>query len=140
VQSGNVVFTSRLGEARLAQAIKATVDANTRLPVTVVVRSSQELARVAADNPFADRGDVDPAKLHVTFLSERPVRPARDKLDALAAGRDEYLLNGREVYLCCPVNYAETRLSNTALEKVLAVGATTRNWKTVTALLAMASP
>jgi uncharacterized protein (DUF1697 family) len=140
VQSGNIVFASRLGEARLVQAIKTTVDATTRLPVTVVVRSAQQLALVVADNPFVRRKDVDPAKLHVTFLSERPAQPARAKLEALAAARDEYALSGREVYLSCPVNYGETKLSNAALEKALAVTATTRNWKTVTALLAMAAP
>lgn len=140
LQSGNIVFASRLGEARLAQAIKSTVDAQTRLPVTVVVRSAQQFARVFADNPFARRKDVDPAKLHVTFLSGQPGRPAHARLDALAAGRDEYALNGREVYLSCPINYGETKLSNTAIEKALSVAATTRNWNTVTALLEMASP
>src|SRR3954447_14242021 len=43
VQSGNIVFTSRLGAAKLAQTLKVTVDAQTRLPVTVVVRSAAEL-------------------------------------------------------------------------------------------------
>jgi uncharacterized protein (DUF1697 family) len=46
-------------------------------------------------------------------------------------------LAGSEIYLHCPLNYGKTKLSNTAIEKVLGVGATTRNWNTVTTLLAM---
>jgi uncharacterized protein (DUF1697 family) len=116
------------------------VDAQTRLPVTVVVRSAAEMATIVAVNPFLKQKGVDPSKLHVTFLDSAPVRPARDKLDALAGTRDQCRMAGREIYLHCPLNYGETKLSNTAIEKALGVGATTRNWKTVTALQAMAGP
>jgi uncharacterized protein (DUF1697 family) len=45
---------------------------------------------------------------------------------------------GREIYLSCPNGYGNTKLSNAAIEKKLSVVATTRNWKTVNTLLAMA--
>jgi uncharacterized protein (DUF1697 family) len=140
VQSGNIVFTSRLSAAKLAQALKATVDAQTRLPVTVVVRSAAELAKTVAGNPFLKQKGVDIAKLHVTFLGKavKPAKPALERLDALAGSRDQYRVAGSEIYLHCPLNYGQTKLSNTAIEKVLAVGATTRNWKTATTLLGMA--
>jgi uncharacterized protein (DUF1697 family) len=38
----------------------------------------------------------------------------------------------------CPNGYGNTKLSNTAIEKKLSVGATTRNWTTTKTLLAMA--
>jgi uncharacterized protein (DUF1697 family) len=140
VQSGNIVFTSRLGAAKLAQTLKAMVDAQTRLPVTVVVRSAAEFAEIVDGSPFLKQKGVDVAKLHVTFLGKavKPAKAALERLDALAGSRDEYRLAGSEIYLHCPINYGETRLSNTAIEKVLGVGATTRNWKTVTTLQAMA--
>ena len=138
VQSGNIVFTSRLGAAAIAQTLKATVDAQTRLPVRVVIRSAAELAKIVAGNPFLKQDDVDVAKLHVTFLDKTPAQSPLARLDALAGSRDQYRLAGREIYLHCPINYGETKLSNTAIEKVLGVGATTRNWKTVTTLYEMA--
>jgi uncharacterized protein (DUF1697 family) len=138
VQSGNIVFTSAMSAPKLALMLKTTVDAQTRLPVTVVIRSVADMAKIVAGNPFPVQEGVDLAKLHVTFLDKAPVKPALDRLDALAGGRDQYRLAGREIYLHCPVNYGETKLSNTAIEKVLGVGATTRNWKTVTTLLGMA--
>jgi uncharacterized protein (DUF1697 family) len=138
VQSGNIVFTSRLGAPKLAETIKATVDAQTRLPVTVVLRNAVEMAKIIAGNPFLKQEGVDVAKLHVTFLDKTPAKPPLERLEALAGSRDQYRLLGREIYLHCPINYGETKLSNTAIEKVLSVGATTRNWKTVTTLLEMA--
>ncbi len=139
VQSGNIVFSSRLAALKLAHMLKATIDAQTRLPVAVVVRSASEMSKIVAENPFPKQQGVDVAKLHVTFLAKAPSKPALEKLDALAGTRDEYRLAKQEIYLHCPINYGETRLSNTAIEKVLAVGATTRNWKTVTTLCEMAT-
>jgi uncharacterized protein (DUF1697 family) len=139
VQSGNIVFSSRLGAEKLATILKATIDAQTRLPVPVVIRSVSEMAKIVAGNPFLKQKGVDPTKLHVTFLAKASSKPALEKLDALAGTRDEYRLVGREIYLHCPINYGETKLSNTAIEKALSVGATTRNWKTVTVLCEMAA-
>jgi uncharacterized protein (DUF1697 family) len=139
VQSGNIVFSSRLGASKLAPTLKATIDAQTRLPVAVVVRSASEMAKVVAGNPFPKQKGVDLTKLHVTFLAEAPSKPALDKLDALAGTRDEYRLVKQEIYLHCPINYGQTKLSNTAIEKALSVGATTRNWNTVTTLSEMAA-
>jgi uncharacterized protein (DUF1697 family) len=139
VQSGNIVFSSRLSALKLVQTLKATIDAQTRLPVTVVIRSASEMANIIAGNPFLKQRGVDITKLHVTFLAKAPSKPALDKLDALAGTRDEYRLAKQEIYLHCPINYGETRLSNTAIEKALSLGATTRNWKTVAALCEMAN-
>ena len=139
VQSGNIVFASRASAARLAQSLKATIDAQTRLAVTVVLRSAADMERIVAVNPFLKQKGIDVTKLHVTFLDKVPVKPALERLDALAGARDQCRLNGSELYLNCPINYGETRLSNGAIEKVLGVGATTRNLKTVMTLHAMAA-
>lgn len=138
LQSGNVVFSSKLGAAAVAKTLKAKIDGHTRLPVPVVVRTAAEMQAIVEGNPFLKQKGADVTKLHVTFLGEVPVKPDTAKLDKLAGTRDEYRLSKREVYLHCPVNYGETKLSNTAIEKILG-SATTRNWNSVTALAAMAN-
>ena len=52
---------------------------------------------------------------------------------------DQFALGEQEIFLYCPSGYGKTKLSNTFFEKKLGVVATTRNWKTVNALYAMAS-
>ena len=139
VQSGNIVFSSRATASKLAEMLKAVIDKQTRLPVAVVVRSAAEMAKIVAGNPFLKQKGIDTTKLHVTFLGAAVSKPSLDKLDALAGTRDEYRLVKQEIYLHCPINYGETKLSNKAIEKVLSLAATTRNWKTVTTLHEMAA-
>lgn len=138
LQSGNVVLSSRLGAEALAKRLKAAIDGKTRLPVPVIVRTAGEMEQVVAANPFLKQKGIDATKLHVTFLERPTAKPDTARLDKLAGTRDEYRLARREVYLHCPVNYGQSKLVNTALEKFLG-SATTRNWKTVTTLAAMAS-
>jgi uncharacterized protein (DUF1697 family) len=139
LQSGNIVFASSLGAAKLAATLKAKIDKQTRLPVPVIIRSAKEMADIVAQNPFLKHKGIDATKLHVTFLGEGPKQPDIEKLDKLAGARDAYRLTRREIYLHCPINYGETKLSNTAFEKVFGVSATTRNWATVTTLAEMAA-
>jgi uncharacterized protein (DUF1697 family) len=137
LQSGNLVFSTGLGADAVVTKLKARIDGQTRLPVPTFVRTASEMAKIAAENPFLKQKGIDAGKLHVTFLDRPPVTPDTAKLDKLAGTRDEYRLAKREVYLHCPINYGQTRLSNTAIEKILGP-ATTRNWNTVTTLCALA--
>ncbi|HET7171549.1 MAG TPA: hypothetical protein VFI18_07930, partial [Gaiellales bacterium] len=52
---------------------------------------------------------------------------------------DELQVIGREVHLLYPDGYARTNLTNAVLEKRLGVRATSRNWRTVTALADLTS-
>ena len=52
---------------------------------------------------------------------------------------DEITVIGREAYLLYPDGYARTKLTNAVLEKKLGVRATSRNWRTVTALAELTS-
>jgi uncharacterized protein (DUF1697 family) len=54
---------------------------------------------------------------------------------ATPAGVDEFRVIGRQVFLFCPDGYGNTKLTNTFFEKKLRSEATTRNWKTVNALV-----
>jgi len=134
LQSGNVVFAAPgTDSSRLAADVEARIARDLGQRVTVLVRASNELARIVAANPFLDR-TADGTKLHVTFLADAPDRERAAGLAAPAGESDELALDGREVYLHCPNGYGRTRLNNAYFERRLGVAATTRNWKTVTKL------
>ena len=101
----------------------------------MVLRTSNEIRKIANDKPFLKEKGIDSSKLHVALLSAFPEKSALGKLDELNADPDQFLINGREVYLYCPNGYGRTRLSNATFEKLLSVHATTRNWKTVKTLV-----
>jgi len=131
IQSGNVVFTCpRTNPNKLARQIEERLAQDLALSTTVLVRTHQDLADIAANNPFLGQRR-EPSKLHVTFLADAPEADAAKLLVVPDGGPEELLLAGREVYLFYPNGYGRSKLSNTFIEKRLGVPATTRNWATV---------
>ncbi len=140
VQSGNVVFRAApRSAANLASGISNAIQRDFGFPVTVVVRTADELRAVAKGNPFLKERGIDPLRLYVTFLSEAPSKEGLARLKALPAGSDRLSLKGREIYLHAPNGYGRSKLANTAVENALSITATTRNWNTVDALLELTS-
>lgn len=139
LQSGNVLFAAKGAPARVSAAIEKRLSEATRLPVSAIVRTPDELQRIVAANPFAKEASVAPKTVHVTFLAGDAPKGAAAAIGKLKAGTDRWHVAGREVYLCCPDGYGRTKLNNTALERALDLRATTRNWSTVTALYTMAA-
>jgi len=138
VQSGNVIFAS--GDslvAGLSDNIERRILRDFGFSVPVFLRTAKELEEIIRDNPFLKQSAIDHSKLHVTFLSDAAPRLAQEALQPLAIKPEQFRVLGRQIYLYCPNGYGRTRLSNTAIEKKLSVGATTRNWRTMNTLLAM---
>ena len=139
IQSGNVVFNGRGDDpGSLARDIESAIKGDIGLEVTVVVRTGEDLARVAATNPFLE-GQAEVSKLHVAFLAEAPDDDRAAALTVPAGEPDQLRLAGREVYLHYPNGTGRSKLTNAYLEKRLGVAATTRNWRTVTKLAEMAA-
>jgi uncharacterized protein (DUF1697 family) len=137
LQSGNVLFTAPRPAAKLAQLIEAELGGEARLPVSVIIRTPAQLGRIIDANPFLKEAGVDARTLHVTFLADRPPKPGLAALGAVKSGADRWHAAGTEIYLHCPDGYGRTKLNNTAIERLLSVRATTRNWNTVKALYEM---
>jgi uncharacterized protein (DUF1697 family) len=140
VNSGNVVFEiSKIPSSVLSRRIEERISQDSGFPITIFLRTADDLRRILRDNPFLKERGIDQSKLLVTFLSVTPQKAALEKLDSLDGGSHRFRINGEEIYLYCPDGYGRTKLSNNAFERFLAVAATTRNWKTVNDLFAMSS-
>jgi uncharacterized protein (DUF1697 family) len=74
LQSGNALFRANGTAARLAATIEARLAGETRLPVSVLIRTPAQLERIIEGNPFLRESGVDQKRLHVTFLAGRPRR------------------------------------------------------------------
>lgn len=79
IASGNLLFTSDLGEAAVKERLQARVDKHFGRTVPVFVRSGAEVADAAAGNPF---GDDKPSRVMAHFIDEPPeqamIETARD--------------------------------------------------------------
>src|SRR3989442_12424783 len=140
VQSGNVIFEAKKASSnKLCNSIKEKISDDFGFPIPLVLRTSDEMTKLANDNSFLKEKGIDSSKLHVTFLSTFPETSALGKLDQLNTDPDRFQINGGEVYVYCPNGYGRTKLSNATFEKLLSVKATSRNWKTLKALAEMST-
>lgn len=138
VQSGNVVF--KAGERAsedLSRKIEKMILDEFGFPVSVIVKTPEEIQQAIRRNPFLREKGMDVSKLHVTFLDRAPEKAAFKGLEALIVSPEQIRNSGKEIYLYCPNGYGQSKLTNNVLERILSVKATTRNWNTVNKLCEM---
>ena len=147
IQSGNLVFVNPLAEG--ASGAGAKIDESGLeeaiykyfgLRVTVILRTRESFRQAIRECPYAEDGERDGRSVYVSFLHTEPAGDGYGRLVDAADGGGAgagYALVGKHLYLRSPSNNSEISFSNSALEKILQVRATTRNWNTVTRLDAM---
>ncbi len=140
VQSGNVIFrTKEKPTSRLTKKIQTAIERECRCSPDVILRTSEELRKTVAANPFAKRKDVEPGKLLVTFLSAEPGVAVQETLDELGKKYPEELhLRGRELFIYFPNGAGKSKLPWSKVEKLTKVTGTARNWNSVTNMLEIA--
>ncbi len=140
VQSGNIIFESpEIEPSVLRKRIEAKIEQAYRCQISVFIRQPHEFQSLLAGNPFINDRDVDPSKLHVTFLYHVPSEPWWSEMASPRDSTDEFARSEMAIYLFCPNGYAKTRLSNSFFERRLGMPVTTRNWNTVNALYKIAT-
>ncbi len=103
LQSGNVIFgTAKRSPLQLSKTIERRISSEFGFPVSVIVRTSEELSKILQRNPFLKETGIDHSKLHVTFLSQEPLRAIVKQLDAFDAAPDQFRWIDQEIYLYCP--------------------------------------
>jgi uncharacterized protein (DUF1697 family) len=128
IASGNVVFTSRLSEAKVKATLEQRLHAYAGKAVDVLVRSADEMVGVLSANPFADR----PGNRVVAIFIDEP--PPRDAIERATGRRDEVIALGtREIYVFYDEGMADSKLKIPA-----AKSGTARNMNTVAKLAEMA--
>jgi len=136
IQSGNVVLRSAQKAPALVAELERRIRAHTGFDVPIVVRTVDELESVVARCPFDT--SVDPTTLVVAFSQQRPPRGALRDLDAGAFGDEQFVLDGRDLYLSLPGGQGRSKLAAAVARTRTGAVATVRNWKTVETLLALA--
>lgn len=135
IQSGNVVLTSERDEADAATLIYRTFSGAFGYSSRPTLRSLEAWQRVIDENPFAavlKEGRQE----HAVFLDAHPAEDAIDALRGLAT-TEEIVVRDGVLYLHTPDGFGTSPVA-AALDKVLKVPLTARNWNTVLKLRDMA--
>ena len=139
VQSGNIIFRTKEKDLpKLAVKIQDAIEKKFKCRPDVVLRTTDELKKAIAATPFADRPDLEPGKILVTFLAGKPTQEAEANLAKFKDYPEELHLKGREMYIYFPNGAGKSKLPWSSVGKLLKVTGTARNWNSVTKMLDIA--
>jgi len=128
IQSGNVVFRSRSGVAKVQKSLEEALANTIGKPVGVHLRTPAEMASIIARNPFPQAA---PNRLIVLFLSESP--PSKSIEGVATPDGEELALSGRELFIHFPNGQGTSKLKMPFKDT-----GTGRNLNTVVKLLELA--
>jgi uncharacterized protein (DUF1697 family) len=161
IQSGNAVAQSALGQAKLEALVQGTIASEIGPDLTVVARTPLQLARILERNPFAAQAaqqdsvlqqDTARAKSqdakqdsvqataqqYFSLLASAPEPSAVQALQQTDFSPDMVQLDGDTIYALYATRYSDSKFNNAYFERKLKVAVTTRNFNTMTKMLAMA--
>jgi uncharacterized protein (DUF1697 family) len=139
IQSGNVVFCSEEKDlAKLRNRIEVAIEKKFGFRPDVILRTAKEMRSAVAGSPFTGRENIDPSKLLVTFLAEKPDAQAKREFMKIKSDSEEMYLNARELYIYFAEGLARPKIAWMSVLKMLGTTGTGRNWNSVLKLLEMA--
>jgi uncharacterized protein (DUF1697 family) len=127
IQSGNVVFRSKLPEAKVKATLEKALAKKMGKPTKALVRSAKELRATLEHNPFSA---AETNRVIVVFLDEAPPKSALR--DVRIPGREELEVRGREIFVHYPDGQGHSKLKVPFSDR-----GTGRNLNTVAKLIDM---
>ncbi|HSN78699.1 MAG TPA: DUF1697 domain-containing protein [Anaerolineae bacterium] len=136
IASGNVIFQASVEATRaLEQQIETDLRESLGYEVATFVRTTAELANVAAYQPFPQE-EIERNTLYIGFLQAPPGDEALRKLTALQTPLDDFHVHKRELYWLCRTTISQSKVSGAQIERALGMPTTLRNVTTVRKLAA----
>jgi uncharacterized protein (DUF1697 family) len=127
IQSGNVVFRTRFGAARVKKDLERALADKLGKPATVLLRTQAELADTLQALPFEDA----PSNRVLVFFFDRSV--PKKLVDAVVPpGKEQLVAAGRELFVFFPEGMGKSKLKLPMQKE-----GTGRNLNTVRKLAAM---
>jgi uncharacterized protein (DUF1697 family) len=137
INSGNVAFDSKkTAEGTLVKKIAPLIEKLAGKPISVMVRSQNDIKKILAADPFAGKYEI-PQHMHVLFM-DGPMSADKVKLlEEQQTDREKFIVNGNEIYALLLGGVAESMLGKGFIERKLKTTYTGRNWRTVEKLASL---
>ena len=136
IQSGNLIFQHPEASASdIGTIIQDVISDNFGHDVDVWVRERSEFVNIAELNPYLVQDDLENSRIYYVFLSDEPAANLVEELNSREFENEEFSISPECIYLLCHAGYGKAKCNNNYFEQRLKVRATTRNYKTVNALL-----
>lgn len=135
IQSGNILIPNTpLNSETLKIKIEELLLKQFNIDTICIVKTLEELKTTLLKVPFSTESTKE---MYFTFLSELPAKKNTETLLEQNYNQDIFEIEKDCIYLKCANGYGKTKLNNNFFEKKLAIKATTRNWNTLTKMIAL---
>ncbi|AEK24233.1 DUF1697 domain-containing protein [Capnocytophaga canimorsus] len=136
IQSGNVVLQTELSPAEVSRKVHEVIKENIGAELPVIVKTADEIAQVLSENPFTENHESK--RVFFTLFNDELSLPLAKELKKQDFGEEQFDFTEKALYMYLPKDASRSKLSNNFLEKKLNITATTRNFNTLTKLVALA--
>jgi len=141
IQSGNVLFDTTTTETVLLRTkIEKMLVGALGYTVPAIIRSTDEMKKIVAKNPFADEHVEKKTKCYVMFLEKKPSRSEQQSVLATQVKGMIFQFGACELYCLLDAKFSgnDSPFSYAKIEKMLGQKGTVRNWATTTAVVELA--
>ncbi len=138
IQSGNLVFRAVGKPTKLETELEEAIAGRYVLSIPVVVRRSREWSGYLATNPFREASEIEPNLVMLALAKAAPNDGAVEQLRARATLGEQIRRVGNALWIHYAGGAGASKLSPALLDRAAGSVVTTRNWRTVTRLAAMA--
>ncbi len=137
IQSGNIVFQYSLTSVALLEEKIATAITKTfGFSIPVIVKTQTTFTTVFVNCPFKAKKQKESS--YFTLLQKLPKQEDIEALKKIQFPNEQFFVYPDAIYGYSSAGYARVKANNNFFEKKLKVAATTRNYKTMQALLKLA--
>jgi uncharacterized protein (DUF1697 family) len=135
INSGNALVASDRPRHQVAAEIAHLAKVKFGFAKDIMLATAAEWERVVSKNPYPE-AVAKPTSLHAFLLDRIPTAEAAAALSARAGPNEHVTLNGNVLYFHAPDGFGRSKLPP-AIDRILGVTSTARNWNTVLKLLEM---
>ena len=136
IQSGNIIFQSEENNLPyLSKTISSKIKTYFGFEPQMLILEKDEFTNAIKNNPFTD-AESEPKTLHLNFLAMISENPNLDGLERLRKQNEQFELIDKVFYLKAPDGIGRSKMVAN-IEKFLGVAVTSRNWRTITEIVAI---
>jgi uncharacterized protein (DUF1697 family) len=138
LHTGNIILTSEKDPNELAKHIYQLILTNIGPDLGILVRTPEAVQQILINNPFQQPED-DLKRVFFSMLIHSPTKEAVQVIqEKIKETTERLIVSEGTAYMYIPGSAARSKLSNITLEKSWKLVATTRNFNTLSKVLAIA--
>jgi len=136
LHTGNWIFEASENKEEIIQNISEAIQTKFGWELPIIVLTPSEIERILQNCPFSEEKKT---KSYFVILSEKPSDSLIEEASSIQYPNEEIIILDNCIYFYAAMGYGRTKFNMNTFEKKLNVQVTSRNYNTITKIIALAS-